>query len=42
MKNKAILLTGVTGALGQDVVKEVLATGNETLFLIIRRKKWLS
>ncbi|MGA8290892.1 MAG: SDR family oxidoreductase [Rhodoplanes sp.] len=42
MKNKAILLTGVTGALGQDVIREVLATGNETLFLLIRRKKRLS
>ena len=41
MKHKAILLTGVTGALGQHFIRELLATGNETLFLIIRRKKGL-
>jgi thioester reductase-like protein len=42
MKNKAILLTGATGVLGQDVIREFLATGNEALFLLIRRKKSLS
>jgi thioester reductase-like protein len=42
MENKAIFLTGVTGALGPDMIKEILAAGNETIFLLIRRKKTLS
>ena len=41
MKHKAILLTGMTGALGHGLIRELLATGNETLFLIIRRKSGL-
>lgn len=42
MKNKAILLTGVTGAVGQDVINELLASSNDTLFLLIRHNKRLS
>lgn len=39
MKHNAILLTGATGVLGQAFIRELLATGNETLFLVIRRNR---
>lgn len=38
MGTNAIFLTGVTGALGKEIVKTALTTGDEKLFLLIRRK----
>ena len=38
VEQKAIFLTGVTGTLGKEFVKETLLTRDEKLYLLIRRK----
>lgn len=38
MSNKTIFLTGVTGVLGQDLIKELLRTTDSNLFLLSRSK----
>jgi len=40
--SQAILMTGATGALGQELLREILQTSNASLHLIVRRKKQLS
>lgn len=40
MNNKeSIFLTGVTGALGKDLIKQLLETTEHKLYLLVRRKK---
>lgn len=36
---KTIFLTGVTGALGKELIKQLLETGDENLFLLVRRRR---
>jgi len=41
-KKRSIFLTGVTGALGTEIIKRLLETTNDKLFLLIRRRQRLS
>lgn len=36
--NKSILITGVTGTLGKEFIKELLSTTQDTLYVLVRRK----
>lgn len=41
-KKRSLFLTGVTGTLGQEMVRELLETSNVHLTLLVRRKKRLT
>lgn len=41
-KNRTIFITGITGTLGKELLKEILLTTDDKIFLLVRRKNRFS